>query len=308
MMGRTRIAVLLAFAGTFSGAAAHAQTPPLTAREVPGLVAGARAGDVRAADRLATWLTAARGGDAGALAVAADVVNAGVVAQADLVTEAKRQAAAAGYDARTALVDSIISGETEVSIAQATALVARTNGLPSAVAGAMLTAPFEADLSQFVVAASFSAPEIDPDDLVVDEIAANDETNIASTNPSKTVCRYVDYYEPVLNFTVMGLEVCATWKYDGVRYVGSGSRTINPYITVFGTARGWRWRGTNVAIAHYYNYKRKGAKSGYHTRTVGHFQRCPTQEQAVPVCDLEKLPQIQIDGHYNGTSSSKATP
>jgi hypothetical protein len=304
MIRRARTALLCAaVAATVGAGGASAHTAALTADEVPALVVQARQGDAAATARLAAWLGAARAGDPAAVAVAGEVVEAGVVRAADRVRSVDGQARASGWDARTGLLDAIVAGTSHLSMAQAAGLVARTAGMTAADAAGQLSAPFDADVSPYVVQASFADPQLDPEDLVNDELLADSEYNIASTNPSKTVCRAVDYYEPLLNFTLMGLEVCATWKYDGSRYVGSGSRTINPYITSFGTARGWHWVGTSSAVHNYYNYKRKGAKSGYHTRTVGHFQRCPAQTGP---CDQEKLPTITIDGHYDGTYSQAA--
>ena len=307
MFAQPRLVILLAFllASTASVAAAH--EAPIAATEVPHLVDAARSGDDGAARRLAGWLADARAGDPDALSVVADVVNTGVVRQSDLVADVARDAAYRGYDPRLALVDAVIEGRRHISPTEAAALVTRSAGSDDVDAAAALVAPLNTDLSQYVVSATFSEPMIDPEDLFA-EIPMDDQATIAADSRSRSVCKHVDYTEPILEFTVMGLEVCATWRYDGVRYVGNGSRAITPYITLFGTARGWHWRGTNVALAHYYNYKRKGPRSGYHTRTVGHFQRCPSRQVVVPLCDQEKFPQIQIDGHYDGTYSAVATP
>lgn len=306
MGARSRIALLLAVTAAAGGASASAQAPALAAHDVPRLVAEARSGDAAATARLAAWLTAARAGDPGAVSLAATVVGDGITAHADLVAAVNRDAAERGYDARTGFLDAVVAGTASVSTAQAALLVARTAGMPVVDAATTLTSALNADVSQYVVAARFSDPQVDPDDLVVDQVPLTDQASVASTF-SKTVCKYVDYYEPVLEFTVMGMEVCTSWRYDKVRYVSHGSRTITPYITIFGTARGWRWLGANVAVSQYFNYARKGAKSGYHTRTVGHFQRCPLPQDDL-LCDQDKFPHIKINGFYNGGSSFEATP
>lgn len=189
---------------------------------------------------------------------------------------------------------------------QARALVARTVGRSSADAAGALLAPLEADTSGIVVLPSSDSQDLDAEDLLTDEVVEDSEALPSSTSPTKTICKEIDYYDALLNYTIMGVKVCTSWKYNR-EVVGNGSRTISPFVTTFGTATLWRWSGANIAQSAYYNYKRHGAKTGYHTRTVGHFQHCPSQI-VVTVCDQDRLPQIVIDGHYDGTYSSALTP
>jgi hypothetical protein len=306
MIGHARIGLLCAvLAAGAAVTSAHAQTP-VTAAEVSRLVTQAKQGDVVATTRLESWVGAVRAGDASALTVAADVINAGIVADADRVRQAERDAAAGGWDARTGFLRSVIDGSAHITTAQAATFTLRTAGLSAVDTASSFTQP--TDLDGQVVLSDTPQPQIDQDDLVVDEIEADSELVASSTSPSKSACDAVNYYDELFNFTVMGLEICVTWKYDKARgVVSSTSRTITPYVTVWGTATGWHWVGTNYAKVNYYNYKRRGAKSGWHTRTIGHFQRCVVQV-VVPYCDQDRLPTIVVDAHYDGTSSSLATP
>jgi hypothetical protein len=291
-------------ATTLASGAAAQQRPIMSARDVPDLVAKARAGDLGAAGRLDTWIRAARTGSPEALSAAADVLNNGIVANQQLIRDTERQAAAQGWNPRTGYVRSIASGAAHMTTAQAAevlALTERGSSLDSAVTlSDYLSNPREPQ----IIVPSFGQPVIDPEDVA--DVIAMDSDPVTPT-PSKQVCKQIDYADRLTQFTLIGMQICITWRYDGHQYVGGGTRTIDPYVSLLGTANSWRWVGTKLAERYYYNYKRIGARSGYHTKTIGHFERCPGQI-VVNYCDDVRLPQITLDGHYNGTYSYIPVP
>lgn len=308
MFGR-RLAIGLLCAAMASSALAggvQAQEPALSARDVPGLVSQARDGDMSAVRRLEAWIASARAGEAAALRIAAVVINDGIVADRPLIDDLERQAAAEGFDARTGFARAVLAGDQHVSVAQAVGALAATEGQPAVDAASSLTSFLDTDLNGRVLLADFPAPDVDPED-VFDLVESDDPQVSVANGSSKTRCTPINYYDAITGLTVMGMEVCIGWRYDYERYVSHGTRTISPYVSLVGTAYSWRWVGTNVADKYYFNYKRVGAKSGWHTKTVGHFQHCPSQ-LVVVICDQDELPLIILDGHFNGTSSSKAKP
>lgn len=296
----------VAIASGISGGAAQAQPTALRAGDVPGLVAQARGGDATATRRLEAWIGAARAGDRAALGIAADVLRDGIVADRELYDDLEKQAAAGGWDAGTAYVRAVIAGTQQVTVAKSAEALAATAGQPVVDAADSLADGPSANLEGRLLLATFDAPELDPEDIA--DLVESDDAEIASvTGGTKNSCKAVNYYDAVTGLTVMGMEVCIGWKYDGHRYVSNGTRAISPYVSLLGTAYEWRWVGTTVADKYYYNYARVGPKSGWHTKTIGHFQHCPSQFVLV-ICDEDELPSIVLDGHYNGTSSSKTKP
>jgi hypothetical protein len=297
--------VCLGLAATTLASGASAQQRPITSpRDIPDLIAQARAGDLRAAGRLDTWIRAARSGSQEALSVAAEVLNNGIVANQQLIRDTERQAEAQGWDPRTGYVRSITSGAAHITTTQAAQMLALTGRGSSLDSAAALSEYFSNPNEPQIIVPSFGQPVIDPEDVA--DVIAMDSDPVTPT-PGKQVCKQIDYADGLTHLTLMGMQICITWKYDGHRYVGGGTRTIDPYVSLVGTASSWRWAGTNLAERYYYNYKRIGARSGYHTKTIGHFERCPGQI-VVTYCDNARLPQITLDGHYNGTYSYIPVP
>lgn len=285
---------------------AQAQSRAITAAELPRLVASAERGEAAAAARLDSWARAVRLGDPSALAVTADAMTQGIAADRGRIDEADRQAAAGGWDARTGYVRSVADGTARIAPDQAARFVARIGATSGVATGVAVVAPLDADLGGTVVTASFSSSDVDVDDVGFQEIEAN-ATAPQRNWSTRTVCESVDYHDDLFGYTVMGFDVCIKWDYDHERWVNNASRTITPFVTAWGLAHGWRYVGAKLAEVRYFDYRRRGPKSGYHTRTIGHFQRCVVQF-VVPMCDLDRLPQITLTGHYNGTFGSKVTP
>lgn len=307
MMNKRIGAALLcaAISSGISAGGAQAQAT-LRAADVPGLVVQARNGNDTAARRLESWIGAARSGDRAALDIVADVVNDGIVADRQLFDDLERQAAAGGWDAGTAYVRSVISGTGHVTVAKSAEALAATGNQPAVDAAYALANIAEADLNGRVLLATFDPPELDPEDVT--NVVESDDAEISSVSGgTKTACKPVNYYDAITGLTMMGMEVCITWKYDGRRYVSNGTRSITPYVSVVGTAHRWRWVGTSLAEKYYYNYGGRGPKSGFHTKTIGHFQHCLSQE-VLAICDQDEFPTIILDGNYKGTSSSKTKP
>lgn len=277
----------------------------ISARDVPRLVEKARDGDTAAARRLDVWIANARSGDPAALTVVAQVLNDGIVADAPRVYAVEHQAAHGGWDARTDYLRAILAGEARITVAKAIDALALTEGMSAVDAAEGLADVLDTSLGGRVVRPQFSPAEPDPEDAFA-LVEADSAVEIAGGG-ARTECAIVEYRDELDLLTLMGMKVCISWTYDGERYVGQASRSIDPYVSLTGTARGWRWVGAPLAERYYYNYKRKGPKSGYHTRTIGHFQHCLSQV-VLAVCDQDLFPMIELNGHFDGSFSRVAKP